>query len=328
VISFSESKSVGAVLSILRKAPGQPVSSEEIEKKTGMDKGFVKSSIKHLRESGVEIDTSGQGYALHSLPGTIFPALLHSNLKSRIIGWDVHSYKTVGSTNEVAKRLAESGAAEGALVISERQTRGRGRHGRSWHSPAGLGLYFTLILRPQVNIEKMPALSLVAALSIGRVLDKYAGHQAQIKWPNDCLLLGRKTAGILVELSAENDNVSYAVLGIGINLNQAAADFPSRLRSKATSVALVAGKAVDRAGFLCDFLYEFEKSYANFQRYGLRFLGPELVKRSVVLGKKVNITFGKKKISGRAIGFDHNGALRVQDRAGVHTFAAGEVMLR
>jgi BirA family biotin operon repressor/biotin-[acetyl-CoA-carboxylase] ligase len=328
VVSSSESKSAGTVLAVLRKTPGQLVSSEELEKRTGFDSALIKNSIRHLRESGVEIDTGEKGYALHTLPESIFPAILYANLKSRVMGWEVHSYKTVGSTNEAARRLAESGAGEGTLVIAERQTRGRGRHGRSWHSPGDLGLYFTLVLRPQVDFERMPALSMVAALSVARVLDKYAGLEAQIKWPNDCLLQGRKVAGILVELSGENDHVAYVVMGIGINVNHASGDFPSHLRSKATSVAIAAGNKIDRVGFLSDFLYEFEKSYANFQRYGLRFLGPELVKRSAVLGKKVIITFGRKKLSGTAIGFDENGALRVQDKNGVQTFAAGEVTLR
>jgi BirA family biotin operon repressor/biotin-[acetyl-CoA-carboxylase] ligase len=214
------------------------------------------------------------------------------------------------------------------LVISEKQTRGRGRLGRSWHSPSGLGLYFSLILRPQFEFAKMPALSLVAALAVCRVLDKYTGEKALIKWPNDCLLGEKKAAGILVELSAELDRVSYAIMGIGINVNDKPDDFPTRLRSKATSVSIVAGKYIDRADLLRDFLFEFEKSYGNFHRYGLRFLGPELVKRSAVLGKKVTITLGKKKIIAAAIGFDQNGALRVRDKNGVTIFAAGEVTLR
>jgi BirA family biotin operon repressor/biotin-[acetyl-CoA-carboxylase] ligase len=328
VATHSESKIHSLVLSVLRESGDHPISLDELEKKSRLDKTIVKSSIKFLRESGVEIDIGGNGYTLHSLPDIILPALLQAGLRSRIMGWEVHSYKSVASTNELAKRLAESGAPEGALIISEKQTRGRGRLGRSWHSPSGLGLYFSLILRPQVDFAKMPALSLVAALSICRVLDNYAGEGALIKWPNDCLLKGKKTAGILVELSAELDRVSYAILGIGINVNDKPDDFPSRIKSKATSISLVAGKKISRVDLLRDFLYEFEKSYSNFHRYGLRFLGPELVKRSAVLGKKVTITVGKKKIVATAIGFDQNGALRVRDKTGVTIFAAGEVTLR
>ncbi len=324
----SESKTISAFLSVLLKSSGHAVALDDLEKKTGLDKTGIKNCVKHLRESGVEIDTTGHGYLLHRLPENILPALLSLDLKCRVMGCEIHSYKTVASTNELAKRLADSGAPEGTLVISERQTRGRGRHGRSWHSPSGVGLYFTLILRPDLDFERMPALPLVAGLALCRVLDKYAGQEARIKWPNDCLLQGKKVAGILVELSGEIDRVNYAVLGIGVNINHKSADFPSRIRSAATSMAIVTGQKIDRTAFLRDLLYEFEKSYSNFQRYGLRFLGPELVRRSAVLGKKVNVTFGKKKISGTAVGFDQNGALRLQTGDGVQTFAAGEVTLR
>jgi BirA family transcriptional regulator, biotin operon repressor / biotin---[acetyl-CoA-carboxylase] ligase len=328
VITSSESKALAQVLATLREKPEQSVLSEDIEKKTGYDEAVIKNAVKYFREWGVEIDISGNGYLLHSLPDIILPALLQAGLRSRVMGCEVHSYKSVGSTNELAKRLADSGAPEGTLVISEKQTRGRGRLGRNWHSPGGLGLYFSLILRPKIEFAKMPAMSLVAALAVCHVLDKYTGEKAFIKWPNDCLLRGRKTAGILVELSAELDQVSYAILGIGININHKPEDFPSRLRATATSVGIVAGKKIDRADLLRDFLYEFEKSYGNFHRYGLRFLGPELVKRSAVLGQKVTITLGKKKIVATAIGFDQNGALRVRDKSGVTVFAAGEVTLR
>ena len=181
------------------KSTGHAVALDDIEKKTGLDKTGIKNSVKHLRESGVEIDTTTHGYLLHRLPENILPALLSLDLKCRVMGREIHSYKTVASTNELAKRLADSGAPEGTLVISERQTRGRGRHGRSWHSPSGLGLYFTLVLRPDLDFGKMPALPLVAGLSVCSALDKYAGQEARIKWPNDCLLQGKKVAARATE---------------------------------------------------------------------------------------------------------------------------------
>ncbi|HBC47326.1 MAG TPA: biotin--[acetyl-CoA-carboxylase] ligase [candidate division Zixibacteria bacterium] len=328
MVTPSESKIHALVFSAFRESHGRAISLDDLEKKSGVEKAVVKNSIKYLRESGVEIDIAASGYTLSSLPDIILPPVLQAGLKSRVMGREVHCYKSVSSTNELAKRLADSNAPEGALVISEKQTRGRGRLGRSWHSPSGLGLYFSIILRPQLDFTKMPALSLVAALSICRVLDKYTGEKSLIKWPNDCLLKGKKVAGILVELSAELDRVSYAILGIGINVNDGPNDFPSRLKSKATSICMIAGKKIDRAELLRDFLYEFEKSYSNFHRYGLRFLGPELVKRSAVLGQKINITLGKKKIVATAIGFDQNGALRIRDKNGVTIIAAGEVSLR
>jgi len=316
------------ILKTLSGSIGHYLPYEDIEKRTGLGRNAIKGAIKHFQESGIKIDETPHGCALISLPDIILPDIVLSGLRSRIMGREIHSYKSVGSTNEVAKRLAEAKAPEGTAVISERQTRGRGRLGRSWHSPSGQGLYFSLILRPRVSFEKMPALSLVAALSVCHALERLDGMKAKIKWPNDCLIDNKKVAGILVEVSAELDSVGYAILGIGINVNNQRRDFPSGLRSRATSLAISVGKRVDRVTLLRHFLVDFEKLYTNFHRYGLRFLGPELVERSVVLGKKITISLGKKKISGMAQGFDQNGSLRLLVGNEVLTISAGEVSLR
>ncbi len=326
--SAEHSKAFSLVLATLMESRGRFFAFEEVEHKTKLQREQIAAALKHFAESGIEVEETAQGCSLASLPDIMLPEILRAGLKSRIMGQEIHSFKTVASTNETAKRLAESGAPEGVLVVAERQTRGRGRLGRTWHSPAGLGLYFSLILRPSLPFAKVPALSLVAALSICRALEHSGEVEAMIKWPNDCLLGGKKAAGILVELSAELDRVSYAILGIGININHEARDFPSRLRSQATSLAIAKGQRADRAALLRFFLADFEKTYNNFHRYGLRFLGPELVSRSVVLGKKISINLGKKRITGTALGFDENGALRLRDKEGVKTIAAGEVSLR
>ena len=135
-------------------------------------------------------------------------------------------------------------------------------------------------------------------------------------------------AGILVEVSAELDRLSYAILGVGININHRKKDFPSELRSIATSIAIEGGRSIDRVGFLQKLIYEFEKSYNNFTRYGLRFIGPELVERSTVIDRDITLRIGKKKISGRAVGLDQNGALRMLTEDGVRIISAGEVTLR
>jgi BirA family biotin operon repressor/biotin-[acetyl-CoA-carboxylase] ligase len=214
------------------------------------------------------------------------------------------------------------------MVIADKQTRGRGRLGRSWHSPGGDGLYFSLVLRPWVAFNRMPALSQVAAMSVCRAIEQVFECHAKVKWPNDCLLEGRKVAGILVELSAELDKIEYAVIGIGINVNTDKGDFPARIRPQASSLALESGRRQNRVKILHHFLADFEKSYSNFQKYGLRFIGPELVRRSSVLGQKIVINMGKTRISGIAIGIDANGALRVKVKDKVVPISAGEVSMR
>jgi len=327
MIFSHEVKSYAVVLEVLSDYLGRFITFEELERGSKLSRQQVKAALRHLSEAGFDIQDSGKGHALLSLPDSISPILLHCGLKCRTMGIDIHSYKTIGSTNEVARRLAEAQAPEGTIIIAERQTRGRGRLGRTWHSPSGQGLYFSLILRPKLDFSRLPALSMVAALSICRAIESY-GLKAEIKWPNDCLLDGKKVAGILVELSAELDQVSYAIMGVGINVNHRSDDFPSSLRSAATSLYKVSGNKINRAELLRKFLADFEKGYHTFQRYGFRLIAPEIIKRSAVINKKVTLTIGRKKLIGTALGFDANGALRVKDKDGVRVFSAGEVSLR
>lgn len=326
--SAAESNRVQAeILKALLDSKGARLSLPELKKATGFEKGAIARAIGGLNESGIRIVGENE-YAVESLPDSIPAAMLLCGLKSRVMGREVYSYESIGSTNETAHRMAESGAPEGTIILSDRQTKGRGRLGRSWHSPAGMGLYFSLILRPRISLGKVPALSLVAALSVCRVGHQLLGLDVMIKWPNDCLINGRKLAGILVEVSAELDRIDYSILGIGININHRKKDFPSNLRSKATSLAIETERRVDRLKFLQNFLYEFEKSYGNFTTYGLRFIGRELVERSSVINRKITVRVGRKKISGTAVGLDENGALRLQTREGVRVISAGEVSLR
>ena len=324
----SESRNFARVLMALSRPLGHRNSIDDLESKTGLDRNIIRAAIDYFRESQIDIEEGQNQVSLNSLPDIVLPSVILCGLKSRTLGCEIHAYKSIGSTNEVARRLADSGALDGVLVISERQTRGRGRLGRTWHSPGGLGLYFSLVLRPRVDLVKMPALSLVAALSLCRAMEGMNTTGAQIKWPNDCLLGGKKVAGILVDLAAEFDKLSYAVLGIGINVNQKRIDFPMRLRSKATSLLIESGQKINRPELLRDFLLDFEKSYLNFQRYGLRFLGPELARRSAVLGRKITVNLGKKRIKGEVIGFDPNGALRLRVGKDVEVISGGEVTLR
>ncbi len=322
-------KTQATVLKILQDSPGRFFPYNELSSISGLEKGIIKHAILQLQESGIDITIEDtKGCQLNNIPDIILPAILHAGLKCRIMGANIHSFKSIGSTNEVAKRMAEADFPEGTLVISEKQTKGRGRLGRTWHSPSGKGLYFSIILRPKLTFERLPALPLVAGLAVCRAIDGFTGLTASLKWPNDCLINGKKVAGILVELTAELDQVSYAVMGVGINVNTAKSDFPTNLRSKATSLAIEKGIHIDRAAFLRKMLFEFEKSYHNFVRYGLRFIGPELAKRSAILGKEVEVKIGSKKTIGVVTGIDQNGALRLNTKNGIQIISAGEVTLR
>ena len=316
-----------AVLRYLRKTHGDSVTRHELETHTKLDKNIISECLGELISAGAVIDET-KGCVLVSVPDLLFPANILSGLETKIMGREIHCFKTIGSTNEVAKRLAESGLPEGTMVIAEKQSKGRGRLGRQWHSPSGKGLYFSIILRPQMPFDRFMGLSLVTSLALCKSIEHETNLKAMIKWPNDCLVGGKKVAGILVELSAEIDRISYAILGVGINVNTSKREFPVGLRSKVTSLAIEQGQEIDRMKLLWRTLSEIERHYQHFQRLGLRSKGPELSKRSVVLGKRIDVRFGKNKIQGVVTGFDQNGAIRLHTRGGVEIISAGEVTLR
>ena len=253
---------------------------------------------------------------------------IHSGLKTKVFARQLHCYKRIGSTNTRAMELAEAGAPEGTVVVAEEQTLGRGRLGRSWHSPAGLGIWSSIVLRPAVTLQRASGLSLVAALAFADAAQTELGLDAQLKWPNDALLDGRKVMGVLTEVSAELDRVNHAVCGTGINVSHTPEDFPRALREQATSLAIATGQPVGRLAFYRSFLERFEKLYRQFVREGLAPLLPEYRRRSMLLGKDVTVRQGRDAISGVAEQIDDNGALIIRDGRSHVVVFAGEATLR
>ncbi|MBN4076322.1 biotin--[acetyl-CoA-carboxylase] ligase [Gemmatimonas aurantiaca] len=261
-------------------------------------------------------------------PDALLPTELSYKLKSKTFGSVMHTYKTVKSTNSIASRFASDGSPEGTLVISEMQTAGRGRLGRSWHSPAGVGAYLSLILRPKIQPTEAPVLSLVAGLALAETIDHLTGLTATIKWPNDVLLGKRKTAGILTELQADGDKVTAVIVGVGININQTRELFPDEFREKATSLRIQRRRKVDRVKLVQEFLLRFERRYGEFLAGGFAKLRKPTLKRSSLLGKKVAVSLSnKRKTSGEVIDIDEFGRLVVLTATGEFPLLSGEVTL-
>lgn len=177
-------------------------------------------------------------------------------------GHPVIFYDAVDSTNLCAIQEAENGAPEGALIVADMQTTGRGRRGRSWQSPAGTNVYFTLILRPDYKPDKASMVTLVMALAVAEGIETACGLRTQIKWPNDIVVNGRKVCGILTEMCAERDSIQHIVVGVGINVGLQA--FAPELAEKATSLQAECGFAVSRASLTVHVMKAFEKYYGRF----------------------------------------------------------------
>ena len=238
----------------------------------------------------------------------------------------VHWLEEVDSTQRVARDLARGGAPEGTTVIAERQTAGRGRLGRQWHSPAGLNLYCSIVLRPPLAPSAVPQLALVAGAAVAAAVQEETGLRSGIKWPNDVLLGDRKVAGILVELESEVERVHHVIAGIGVNLNAPRTAFPPALRPKAGSLRLATGRRVDRAAFTGRLLAALEARYGRFLARGFASVRAEWESYSVLTGAEVRVASPEGELAGRVVGLDDDGALRLRRPGGdVVRVVAGEV---
>jgi BirA family biotin operon repressor/biotin-[acetyl-CoA-carboxylase] ligase len=278
-----------------------------------------------LTDWGYRLKVSTKSIRFHSAPDRLIDLEIGYGLKTKIIGRNILSHNSVGSTNDVARHLAERGTCEGTIITAEQQTRGRGRFDRAWHSLAGRGIYLSVILRPKFEPQKAPALSIVAAYALARTIDRTVPGRVAIKWPNDVLISGRKTAGILTELSAEPSKINHIVVGVGINVNQDFADFPDYLRKQATSVKRSVGRKVSRIELLQEFLMRFEQAYIDYQNSGLMSIHSSIRQYSSLIGKEISVKSGRKIMSGLVSDIDLEGRLVLETAGQSQLITAGEV---
>ena len=231
-----------------------------------------------------------------------------------------------GSTNDVARDLALAGEPEGTVVIADAQDAGRGRLGRSWYSPSSVNVYLSLVLRPRIDPEAVPLLTLVLAVAaVDAVRDR--GVDASLKWPNDLIVTGRrrrKLAGIACE--AIGGGALAVVAGLGVNVNLRAGDLSEELRPIATSMRIESGRSHDRAGLIGGILDHFAPRYTRLQREGSSGILPAYTRRLETLGRRVSVDLGSRSIAGEAVGIGPRGDLRVRrDDGQVETVTAGDV---
>jgi len=243
------------------------------------------------------------------------PEMLRERLPRSLFTRTVYYAPVLGSTNSRAKELAERGEAEGALVITERQTRGRGRLGRQWHSPSGVNLLFSVLFRPPFSLDRVFSLTMLVAVSLVDAIREMTGLKTLIKWPNDIYCNGKKTAGILTEFSADTKAIEYVVVGTGLNVNWDLRDQPE-LQHSATSLMNELGYPVSRVTLFSCVLEILEKNY------GLLLMGKDALIRdqwnrhSMVIGRDVLIDPEGEKKRATVTGIDRNGALLVEEEGG------------
>jgi BirA family biotin operon repressor/biotin-[acetyl-CoA-carboxylase] ligase len=315
------------ILSLFSQAIDGFVSGERISEDLGISRTAVWKHIRNLRQMGYLIEAiPSRGYQLLKSPDILIPEAIQVGLDCRRIGSRVLCFDEIDSTNLQACRLGDEGEAEGLVVIADRQTSGKGRLGRRWESPGGVNLYASILLRPPIPPFEAPRLTFLSAIAVCRTIQRCLGLEPNTKWPNDILLNGAKVAGLLNEMSSETDQVHYVVLGVGVNLNMQADQFPTDLRYPATSLSIALGQLVSRLEFTRILLQEIDALYQIYLAQGSVPILSAWEEYCDLIGQSVYADCNDQQIEGTMVGLAEDGALLVRTTTGkIRSIYAGDV---
>ncbi|WP_054741657.1 biotin--[acetyl-CoA-carboxylase] ligase [Cellulosilyticum ruminicola] len=304
------------------------VSGEQISKKLGVTRASIWKIINKLKEEGYMIESSTKkGYKLMEVPNIITKEEVQSIIKTQCLGKNINYFSEIDSTNEIVKKLARKGEAEGTIVIADKQTAGKGRLGRVWESPSGVNIFMSILLRPQIKPDKASQITLIVGLAMCEAIREVTGLDARIKWPNDIVVNGKKVCGILTEMSAEIDCVNYVVVGIGVNVNQM--EFSENL-PHATSLKIEGGKEYQRGNIISVFFDKFESYYMAYKTdITLEPILPAYKTYCITLADKVKIIDSIQEYIAEPVDVLADGSLVVKNEEGEEKrIFTGEVSVR
>src|ERR1700675_2065154 len=325
-IAGSTERQGAALLTLLAGKGTIVISGARIAKEIGVTRSTVWRWVERLRGLGVKVKgQTASGYFLEQVPDILTPDVLKQRLKGSRFGKRIFHFFKTDSTNRVALELGHAGEPEGAVVLAEEQTAGRGRSGHTWQSERATGVYATLLLRPRLAPVQAPLLTMMAGLSAHAAVQGVTGLNVDLKWPNDLLINGKKVGGILTEMHAEPTQVRFVIVGIGINVNQE--KFPADLSGRSTSLRMETGRPQSRLEVLVQFLRQFERDYQQLLREGAKSVVRQFeATSSYARGKRVRVTNGKESFTGVTAGLEEEGLLRVKRDTGETTAViAGDV---
>ena len=303
------------------------ISGTRIAEELGTSRSEVWRAVQQLREMGVQITGHpATGYQLESMPDLLLPDVLKPLLQGLTFGNRIHHYFSIGSTNSEAMSYAAAGEPEGAVFLAEEQTAGRGRGGHTWDSEPSVGIYCSVILRPQLAPADALLISLMAGIAVCEAVEQTTGLRPDLRWPNDVLLNGKKFCGILTEMNAEATRVRYLVVGIGINVNNAR--FPAELETIATSLKRESGREWSRVQLTAALLKSLDNAYRKL------IDGGAAARAEIFRSFEQRSSFARSRhvrveeqggYEGVTEGLDERGFLLVRTADGLRTLLSGTV---
>ncbi len=307
------------LLNLFKQSGGNFLSGEELSRRLNCTRAAVWKHIEELRKEGYEFEAVRKaGYRLIHVPDVLTQEEIKYQLDTQFVGKTIRYLPEVESTQLVAHQWAEEGAPEGALVVTEHQSSGRGRLGRKWHSPPKTGIWMSLILRPQIELRKAPQLTLLTAVAVSRAIKQMVPEiDVRIKWPNDLLIRSKKVCGILTELNAESDRIHYLVIGIGINVNVEPDAFPQDVRPFATSIFAETGVRAHRAELVRLICAEMEQLYQLYLEEGFKPIKLLWESHAAFIGEKRRINTLDGVFEGIIRGIDEEGVLLLELNNGI-----------
>ena len=315
------------ILALLQRSEGF-VSGQAICRELELTRAAVWKQIQILREQGYSIEgISSRGYRLCGVPDALHVLAADPGVRTARIGRTIFVKDVTESTNDDLWELGRQGAEEGTVVIAEMQRAGKGRKGRQWASPANRNLYMSVLLRPHFQPAEAAMVTLMASVVLCETMQEVFHLRPQIKWPNDVLLEGMKTAGILAEMQAEQEGIHFLVLGIGVNLNMSRSMFPPDLRYPATSVQLVLGRPVERLPFARRLLERLDRGYESLLKDGGAPVLEAWKRYCAHPEEWLEVSTARGFIRGRFRGLDQEGSMLLEDPSGGReTIRAGDVV--
>lgn len=316
------------VLELLRDSKDF-LSGEAIGDKLGVSRAAVWKNIKKLRIEGYKIESvTNKGYKLIENNLLLCQEIMDT-IPTKSIGKEIIFFTETDSTNTQLKKIGQNKGNEGIVAIAESMTQGRGRLGRVWTAPKFTGLWFSILLKPNIAPQNASAITLISGIAVANAIENTIDLKVDIKWPNDILVNNKKICGILTEMDCEIDNINFVILGIGINVN--VENFPEELNDIATSLYLEIGENVDRNILFKNVLIEFEKLYTRFVENddGFKQFIEEYEEKCMNIGNKIRV-FGKEEFDAVGVRITENGGLVVKrdDSGAEEIVVSGEVSVR